>query len=49
MAVLVEANQDETTTMRLVCDDWRLLRPLRLLGLDSEFDIHPTLEAALAS
>jgi anti-anti-sigma factor len=48
IAVLVEANRVESTTVRMVCDDRRLLRPLRLLGLDTEFDVYPTREAALA-
>jgi anti-sigma B factor antagonist len=35
-------------SLRLVCDNPRLLRLLRITGLDKAFAVYPTVEAALA-
>lgn len=52
LGVLVGASkavQAAGGSLRLVCDNPRLLRLLRITGLDKAFAVHPTVEAALAN
>ncbi|MBA8822808.1 anti-anti-sigma factor [Saccharopolyspora lacisalsi] len=51
LAVLVSTNQHagERTRFRVAADDAVTLRPIQLMGLDSEFPVYPSMKEAVAA